>query len=131
MKVELDVTLLAKPNGFAAPLQRQPPYKERLIACSAGHEFARKNAVRLANMDGQPYLARIDCEYFDLLRARRLDPDDGGSRHVIEPSVAREVSLVTVAGRRWSSPLSAFVRAVRQYQWPEAEQTGGPMAEAA
>jgi DNA-binding transcriptional LysR family regulator len=132
MKVELDVTLLAKPNGFAAPLQRQPPYKERLvIACSAGHESARKNAVRLADMDGQPYLARIDCEDFDLLRARRLDPDDGGSQHVIEPSVAHEVSLVTVAGRRWSSPLSAFVRAARQYQWPEPAQTGGPMAEAA
>jgi DNA-binding transcriptional LysR family regulator len=44
------------------------------------------------------------------------------SRHVVDPSVAREVALVTVAGRRWSSPLSAFARAVRQYRWPEKEE---------
>jgi DNA-binding transcriptional LysR family regulator len=42
------------------------------------------------------------------------------SRPVIEPSIAREVCLVTVAGRRWSSPVSAFVRAVKQYRWPES-----------
>jgi hypothetical protein len=32
----------------------------------------------------------------------------------------REVCVVTVAGRHWSSPLLAFVRAVRQYPWPTA-----------
>ena len=36
-----------------------------------------------------------------------------------DPEVAREVSLVTVAGRRWSSPVSAFIRAVKQYRWPQ------------
>jgi LysR family transcriptional regulator, hydrogen peroxide-inducible genes activator len=30
----------------------------------------------------------------------------------------REVSLVTVAGRRFSPPVAAFVRAIRAYQWP-------------
>jgi DNA-binding transcriptional LysR family regulator len=45
------------------------------------------------------------------------------SRPVIEPSVEREVCLVTVAGRRWSSPVAAFVRAVRQYKWPEPLQS--------
>jgi hypothetical protein len=53
------------------------------------------------------------------------------SRRVVDPEVAREVSLVTVAGRRWSSPLSAFVRAVRQYRWPEEQQSNLPVAEAA
>ena len=56
-------------TDFAAPLQPQPLYQERfVIACSAGHPFARKNAVRVADLDGQPYLARINCEYFDALR---------------------------------------------------------------
>jgi hypothetical protein len=32
--------------------------------------------------------------------------------------VKREVCLVTVAGRRWSSPVAAFVKAVRSYDWP-------------
>lgn len=167
-KGELDVALLAKPEGFALPLQPQPLYRERfVIACSAGHAFARKNVIRIADLDGEPYLARINCEYFDALRdvcyangsrlagsfrSEREDwiltmvaagmgicflPEYSNtipgvvSRRVVDPEVAREVSLVTVAGRRWSSPLSAFVRAVRQYRWPEEQQSGATMAEAA
>ena len=158
VKGELDVALIARPDGFALPLQPQPLYDERfVIACSAGHPFARKNAVRIDDLDGQPYLARINCEYRDYLRdtchangshlvgAFRSEREDwiltmvaAGmgvcflpefsntipgviSRPVIEPSIEREVCLVTIAGRRWSSPLSAFVRAVRQYKWPAAE----------
>jgi LysR family transcriptional regulator, hydrogen peroxide-inducible genes activator len=164
LKGELDVA----PDGFASPLQPQPLYRERfVIACSAGHPFTRKNVIRVADLDGQPYLARINCEYFDALRdvchangsrllgsfrSEREDwiltmvaagmgicflPEFSNtipgviSRHVVDPTVAREVSLVTVAGRRWSSPLSAFVRAVSQYRWPEEQQSGPTMAEAA
>lgn len=167
LKGELDVALLAKPDGFAAPLQPQPLYQERfVIACSAGHPFARQREVRVAELDGQPYLARINCEYFDALRdvchangsrlvgsfrSEREDwiltmvaagmgisflPEYSNtipgvvSRHVVDPSVARDVSLVTVAGRRWSSPLSAFVHAVRQYRWPEQPPVAA-MADAA
>ena len=155
-KGELDVALIARPDGFAAPLQPQPLYRERfVIACSAGHPFARKNAVSVAELDGQPYLARINCEFFDTLRdtchangshlvgAFRSEREDwiltmvaAGmgvcflpefsntipgviSRPVISPSIEREVCLVTIAGRRWSSPVSAFIRAVKQYRWPE------------
>jgi DNA-binding transcriptional LysR family regulator len=157
VKGELDVALIARPDGFAAPLQPQPLYRERfVIACSAGHPFARKNAVRVSELDGQDYLARINCEFFDTLRdtchangshmvgAFRSEREDwiltmvaAGmgvcflpefsntipgviSRPVISPSIEREVCLVTVAGRRWSSPVSAFVRAVKQYRWPES-----------
>ena len=156
-KGELDVALIARPDGFASPLQAQPLYRERfVIACSAGHPFACKNVVSVAELDGQPYLARINCEYFDTLRdtchangshlvgAFRSEREDwiltmvaAGmgicflpefsntipgviSRLVIAPSIEREVCLVTVAGRRWSSPVSAFIRAVKQYRWPEA-----------
>jgi DNA-binding transcriptional LysR family regulator len=158
IKGELDVALIARPNGFAAPLQPQLLYRERfVIACSAGHPFARKNVVSVPELDGQPYLQRINCEYRDFLRdtchangahlvgAFRREREDwiltmvaAGmgicflpefsntvpgvvSRLVVEPSVEREVCLVTVGGRRWSSPVSAFVRAVRQYRWPAAE----------
>jgi len=37
---------------------------------------------------------------------------------VVEPEVRRTVSLVTVAGRRWSPAQAAFVQAVRHYRWP-------------
>jgi hypothetical protein len=41
-------------------------------------------------------------------------------RRVIDPEVSREVGLVTVAGRRFSPAVAAFVRAIKSYQWPTA-----------
>lgn len=155
-KGEIDLALMARPEGFDAPMQAHPLYAERfVIACSAGHPFARRNAVRVSDLDGETYLQRINCEYRDhlkdtcaaqganIVRSYRSEREDwiltmvaAGmgvcflpefcsavpgivSRPVIDPVVQREVSLVTVAGRRWSSPVSAFVKAVRQYRWPE------------
>ncbi len=157
-KGDLDVALIARPDGFAAPLQPQPLYSERfVIACAASHPFARRQTVSVAELDGEPYLARINCEYYDALRdichangshlmgsfrSEREDwiltmvaagmgicflPEFSNtipgviSRPVVSPSIEREVCLVTVAGRRWSSPLAAFVRSLRQYPWPTAD----------
>jgi DNA-binding transcriptional LysR family regulator len=157
VKGDLDAALLAKPDGYASKLRPQPLYTERfVVACSPRHPFARRNVVRMAELDGEPYLARMNCEYNDalrdichangarplgLFRSEREDwiltmvaagmgvcfvPEYSStipgviSRHVIDPAIRREVCLVTVAGRRWSSPLSAFVRAVRKHRWPDA-----------
>jgi LysR family hydrogen peroxide-inducible transcriptional activator len=162
-KGEIDVALMANPDGFEPPLQAQSLYNEHFtIACSAGHPFAAKNAVRFADLNGEIYLQRINCEFrdrlgeavraqgADVVRSYRSEREDwiltmvaAGmgicalpefcntvpgviSRRLIEPSVEREVSMVTVAGRRWSPPLSAFVKAVRQYRWPDPPaSTGG------
>ena len=43
------------------------------------------------------------------------------TRRVVQPEVERQVCLVTVAGRRWSAPVAAFVAAVRAHGW-----TAGP-----
>ncbi len=68
LKGELDVALVARPDGFAPPLQPQPLYRERfVVACAAGHPFARKNAVEMSELDGQQYLSRINCEFYDVL----------------------------------------------------------------
>jgi DNA-binding transcriptional LysR family regulator len=40
------------------------------------------------------------------------------TRPLVDPEVAREVSLVTVAGRRFSPAVAAFVRAITAYPWP-------------
>jgi DNA-binding transcriptional LysR family regulator len=40
-------------------------------------------------------------------------------RPVVDPLISRQVCCVTVAGRRWSSPVAALVNALRQYDWPE------------
>jgi DNA-binding transcriptional LysR family regulator len=43
------------------------------------------------------------------------------TRRVVDPEVAREVALVTVAGRRFSPAVAAFVRAIKAYRWPGSE----------
>ena len=155
----LDATLMARPDGFAAPFLPQPLYRERfVIACAAGHPIARRNVVRVADLDGQSWLSWINCEYREVLgetcaaqgarlvRCLRSEREDwiltmvaAGmgicflpeyaytipgvvSRPVTDPPIEREVCLLTIAGRRWSSPLSAFVEAARRYRWPEAEK---------
>jgi DNA-binding transcriptional LysR family regulator len=65
---ELDLALMAQPQGFGDPLRALPLYEESFtIACSHGHAFAKKNSVAMAEMDGQIYLQRINCEYRDFL----------------------------------------------------------------
>ena len=157
MKGEIDVALISRPDGFPAPLYSSKLYSERfVIACSASHRFARKNEIRMAELDGEFYISRINCEYYDVLdemcrdrginlvksyRSEREDwiltmvaagmgvcflpeytatfPGVIGCP-VVSPSVERDVCLVTVAGRRWSSPVAAFVQAVRRHPWPSA-----------
>jgi LysR family transcriptional regulator, hydrogen peroxide-inducible genes activator len=158
VKGELDVAIMSRPGGFAPPLKGQVLYTERfMIACSAGHKFARRNAVPMAELDGQTYLSRINCEYRDflaeqcaengarLVRSFRSEREDwiltmvaAGmgvcflpefsatlpgliARLIVSPAVAREVCLVTVAGRRWSAPLATFAQAIQRYRWPEPE----------
>lgn len=41
------------------------------------------------------------------------------TRPLVNPEVARDVSLVTVAGRRFSPAVAAFVKAVDRFRWPE------------
>jgi len=41
-------------------------------------------------------------------------------RLLIEPEIGRTVSLVTVAGRRFSPALQAMVRLAKSYRWEPA-----------
>ena len=157
LKGELDVALMARPDGFPAPYRAAELYTERfVIACSAGHRFATRNAVPMADLDGEFYFSRINCEFYDVLddlcrehganlvksyQSEREDwiltmvaagmgvsflpeytaifPGVVGCP-VVAPSVARQVCVVTLAGRRWSSPVKAFVQAVQHHPWPSA-----------
>src|SRR5262245_38847609 len=40
------------------------------------------------------------------------------TRRLIEPETFRDVSLVTVSGRRFSPAVGAFVKALKAYKWP-------------
>jgi LysR family hydrogen peroxide-inducible transcriptional activator len=68
VKGELDVALMARPDGFAPPLQAIELYSERfIIACSAGHRFAAQSNIAVRDLDGEFYLSRINCEFQDVL----------------------------------------------------------------
>jgi LysR family hydrogen peroxide-inducible transcriptional activator len=65
---EVDVALMALPGGFADPLRTIPLYEERfMIACAHSHRFAARNGIQLADMQGEIYLQRINCEYRDTI----------------------------------------------------------------
>jgi LysR family hydrogen peroxide-inducible transcriptional activator len=165
---ELDMAVMAQPDGFDERLKAEPLYAERfVVACSVGHPFARRNAITMKEMDGQIYLQRINCEFRDalreqceasgaqLVRSYRSEREDwiqtmvaAGMgvcflpefcatlpglvlRPVLDPEVTRQVCLVTVAGRRWSSPLASFVQSLRRYRWVETEDARSPMPLAA
>lgn len=152
---KLDVALMARPDGFQPPLRALELYPERfVVACAAGHRFATKGDVPMAELDGEFYLSRINCEYGDaldhlcreqqvnLIKSYRSEREDWILNMVaaglgvcflpeytavfpgvvgcpvVLPNIARKVCLVTVAGRRASSPVKAFVQTVRRYAWP-------------
>ncbi len=161
---ELDVAVMAQWEPFDERFNVQPLYQERfVVAFPPGHRFTAQNGVAMADVDGESYLLRINCEYKDYLRAKR---EEAGvelrhvyrseredwiqtmvmagigiafmpeysvvlpglqTRPLIEPEVVREVSLVTVAGRRFSPAVAAFVKAIKAYPWPSAA-TDDPMS---
>ena len=49
-------------------------------------------------------------------------------RPVIEPEVWRDISLVTVSGRRFSPAQNAFLTAVKAYSWPGHIDADDPVA---
>src|SRR5260370_480903 len=134
---KLDLAVMAQPEAFSDRIEVRPLYRERFcVAFPMGHRFREKNRVRIPDVAGETYLARINCEYQDHLnercrehgfavqigfRTERADsipmmdapvfgicfipefsPTIPGvlTRLVADPEVVREVSLVSIAGRR-------------------------------
>jgi DNA-binding transcriptional LysR family regulator len=153
---ELDVAIMSTSDSFPERFIVTPLFRERfMLAFPAGHRLAQYDAIPIAAIDGEVYLRRVNCEYWDHLSqlcdaqgVKTLDSysserEDwiqnmvaGGlgicflpeytavipglqMRPVAEPEVAREVCLVTVAGRRFSPAVSTFVAAVKSYGWAE------------
>lgn len=69
---ELDVAIYAKPGPMPDEVHALPLYAERfMIASAPGHPLAALEAVRLADLEGQSYLSRANCEYRDVIREIR------------------------------------------------------------
>lgn len=60
----LDVALMAQPQSFDERLDAEPIYAERFgLAFCTGHPLERRNTLHLSDVEGEPYLDRINCEY--------------------------------------------------------------------
>ncbi|MCB1472534.1 MAG: LysR family transcriptional regulator [Rhodobiaceae bacterium] len=60
---ELDVAIATRPE-YADPLRANELYREfYFVAFPPGHRFAAMNAVPLAEIDGEPYIKRLHCEF--------------------------------------------------------------------
>jgi LysR family hydrogen peroxide-inducible transcriptional activator len=61
---EIDVALMAQPQPFDERLRPEPIYTERFgLAFATGHPLQRRNTLHLRDVEGEPYLDRINCEY--------------------------------------------------------------------
>jgi LysR family transcriptional regulator, hydrogen peroxide-inducible genes activator len=67
-KGEIDVALMASADSFPERFNPEALYRERfVVAFPTGHRFSRMNAVPIAEIDGENYLRRINCEFRDRL----------------------------------------------------------------
>ncbi|MCV0396421.1 MAG: LysR family transcriptional regulator [Rhizobiaceae bacterium] len=63
---KLDVALMAQPAPFQDRLRPEPIYTERFgLAFCSGHPLEKRNTLHLSDVEGEPYLDRINCEYSD------------------------------------------------------------------
>jgi|SRR5215813_319185 len=150
----LDLAVMAQPEPFHERLKVVPLYRERFcLAFPLGHRLEQQSQVRVADVAGETYLRRINCEYRDYLADRlrehglsvrvgfqseredwiqmmvaaglgvcflpEFSPTIPGVRAqpVSDPEVVREISLVSLSGRRFSRAVLAFAAAVRAHSW--------------
>lgn len=60
----VDVALLAMPMEIPAEFEARTLYRERfVVAFPQGHRFEQMAAVKLADLHGEPYLERLNCEF--------------------------------------------------------------------
>ena len=65
----LDVAIYGLPQGIDERFHGLPLLTERFfIVVAPGHRFETLNAVRLKDLDGERYLARVNCEYGTVMR---------------------------------------------------------------
>ena len=65
---KIDVAVMAQPDPFPERFDVHPLYRENfVVAFPPGHRFDQMNAVRIAEVGGESYLSRINCEYYDQL----------------------------------------------------------------
>lgn len=162
MEGVVDVAVLSQPEPWAERLDAVPLYQEHFtVGFASGHRYEKLTTVPFAELEGESYLSRQNCEFREYIRAIReahgvkmrycfrsededwiqvlaaaglgicvlpqFKPTVPGllTRPLSDPEVARAVWLITVAGRRFSPAVAAFMRAARQFAWPAKQTLNG------
>jgi LysR family transcriptional regulator, hydrogen peroxide-inducible genes activator len=61
---EIDIALMASSSKLAARFKSETLYEERfVIAFPTGHRFSGRNNIAMADLDGESYLQRLNCEF--------------------------------------------------------------------
>ncbi|MEZ5668946.1 MAG: LysR family transcriptional regulator [Alphaproteobacteria bacterium] len=61
---ELEVAILALPDALDERLHGLPLFEEQfMITFAPGHRFEKQNAVKAADLNGEPYISRSNCEF--------------------------------------------------------------------
>jgi DNA-binding transcriptional LysR family regulator len=64
-KGDLHLSLVGVPEDLPDQFHQLPIFEERfVIVLPPGHRWAGRNAIRVADLDGEPYVSRSTCEVF-------------------------------------------------------------------
>jgi DNA-binding transcriptional LysR family regulator len=81
-KGDLHISLVGVPEELPEQFHQVPVFSEKfVIVLPPGHPWAEKNAIRVAELNGQPYVGRSNCEVFQVVT------DDFASRGVATKKV--------------------------------------------
>ncbi|MBY5869572.1 LysR family transcriptional regulator [Rhizobium leguminosarum] len=65
---ELDIAIMSSADNFPERFDVTPLFRERfMLAFPAGHRLSQYDAIPIAAIDGEIYLRRVNCEYWDYL----------------------------------------------------------------
>lgn len=79
---ELDVAIYGQPDGIDDRFHARRLYDERfVIGVGPGHPFSKQNMVSAKDLDGQAYVNRLQCEFFD--HARGLFREKGAKTVIV------------------------------------------------
>lgn len=68
---ELEVALLASPEPFGEEFHAMPLFNENFVlAVAPTHRLANADMVPCRELDGERYVNRANCEYYDMVHAR-------------------------------------------------------------
>lgn len=79
---EIDVAVYGQPEEIDERFHARRLYDERfVIGVGPGHPFDKQNVVRAQDLDGQSYVNRLQCEFFD--HARKLFRAQGAKTVIV------------------------------------------------